>query len=82
MTDIFSKSGISLERLQTLRDVVRTGSITRAARDDATRQSLISRQRKSLTKAVGFDSAPHALWCLKGMADLGSFWRDASEIKE
>ena len=53
MTDILTKSGISLERLQTLREVVREGSIARAAKDDATRQSLISRQIKELEGALG-----------------------------
>ena len=53
MKNIFSKSGISLDRLQTLREVVRAGSITRAAKDDATRQSQISRQIKELEEALG-----------------------------
>lgn len=53
MTDLFSKSGISLDRLQALREVVRAGSITRAARDDSNRQSLISRQIKELEGALG-----------------------------
>ncbi len=51
--NIFSKNGISLERLQTLDKVVRAGTITLAANGDPNLQSLISRQITELETATG-----------------------------
>mgnify|MGYP001286684323 CR=1 FL=1 len=47
---IFSKKGLSLERLQTLIQVAQAGGITKAAHGDPVRQSLYSRQLKDLGK--------------------------------
>jgi DNA-binding transcriptional LysR family regulator len=55
MTKIFSKNGVSLERLQTLEKVVRAGSIALASRGDPVTQSLISRQISELEKALGVE---------------------------
>ena len=52
MTGIFSKNGVSLERLQTLGKVVRAGSIALAAKGDPGAQSLISRQISELEKVL------------------------------
>jgi DNA-binding transcriptional LysR family regulator len=52
MTEIFSKNGVSLERLQTLAKVVRAGSIALAAKGDPNAQSLISRQLGELEAAL------------------------------
>ena len=53
MTGIFSKNGVSLERLQTLAEVVQAGSYSMAAKDDPTRATLISRQMGELEEALG-----------------------------
>jgi DNA-binding transcriptional LysR family regulator len=53
MTNIFSMNGFSLERLQTLAEVVRAGSIALAAKSDPIAQSLISRQITELEKVLG-----------------------------
>jgi DNA-binding transcriptional LysR family regulator len=55
MTGIFSKTGVSLERLQTLGKVVRAGSISLAAKGDPVAQSLISRQIGDLEKVLGLE---------------------------
>ena len=55
MTDVFSKNGVSLERLRSLEKVVRAGSIALAAKGDPTAQSLISRQLGELEKVMGFE---------------------------
>jgi DNA-binding transcriptional LysR family regulator len=55
MTGIFSKNGVSLERLQTLEKVVRAGSIALAAKGDPVAQSLISRQISELEKVLGVE---------------------------
>lgn len=55
MTGIFSKNGVSLERLQTLEKVVRAGSIALAAKGDPVVQSLISRQIGELEKVLGVE---------------------------
>lgn len=55
MTGIFSKKGISLERLQTLEKVVRAGSIALAAKGDPVAQSLISRQITELEKVMAVE---------------------------
>jgi len=55
MTGIFSKNGVSLERLQTLGKVVRAGSIALAAKGDPVAQSLISRQISELEKVLGVE---------------------------
>ena len=41
---LFSERGLSLDRLKTLIEVARAGSIAGAARGDSARQSLYSRQ--------------------------------------
>ena len=55
MTDIFSKNGVSLDRLQTLEKVVRAGSIGLAAKGDPNAQSQISRQIGELEVALGME---------------------------
>jgi DNA-binding transcriptional LysR family regulator len=55
MTDVFSKNGVSLERLRSLERVVRAGSIALAAKGDPIAQSLISRQLGELEKVMGFE---------------------------
>jgi DNA-binding transcriptional LysR family regulator len=55
MTGIFSKNGVSLERLQTLGKVVRAGSIALAAKGDPVAQSQISRQIGDLEKVLGLE---------------------------
>lgn len=46
--DLFSKAGLSLDRLRMLCEVAEAGGISRAAPGDPTRQSQISRQLKEL----------------------------------
>ena len=53
MMNIFSRNGVSLERLQTLEKVVRAGGIALAAKGDPNVQSLISRQIAELEAALG-----------------------------
>ena len=53
MKSIFSKTGVSVERLQVLENVVKKGSIHVAANNDPTKQSLISRQIGELEKGLG-----------------------------
>jgi len=53
MNDLFSKNGVSLERLQSLEKVVRAGSITRVAQGDPNVQTLLSRQIAELEKTLG-----------------------------
>jgi len=55
MTGIFSKNGVSLERLQTLGKVVRAGTIALAAKGDPVTQSLISRQIGELEEVLGLE---------------------------
>ena len=55
MTEIFSKNGVSLDRLQTLEKVVRAGSIGLAAKGDPNAQSQISRQIGELEVALGME---------------------------
>lgn len=45
---LFSRTGLSLDRLRSFLEMARAGSIAKAAPNDATRQSLISRQIKEL----------------------------------
>lgn len=47
---IFSKKGLSLERLQTLVQVAQAGGVTKAAQGNPVHQSLYSRQLKDLGK--------------------------------
>ena len=53
MTGIFSKNGVSLERLQTLAEVLQAGSFALAAKGDTNRATLISRQMTELEEALG-----------------------------
>lgn len=53
MNGIFSKKGVSLERLQTLAEVIRAGSYSIAAGGDTTRATLISRQMAELEEGLG-----------------------------
>jgi DNA-binding transcriptional LysR family regulator len=53
MMDIFTHKGVSLERLQALAKVVRSGSIVQAAKGEPTNQSLISRQISDLEQSLG-----------------------------
>ena len=48
MHRLFSKSGLSLERLRTFCEVATAGGISNAVPDDPTRQSQFSRQLKEL----------------------------------
>jgi DNA-binding transcriptional LysR family regulator len=64
MDDMLARKGVSVERLRTLREVVRAGSIMAAADRDPNRQSLISRQISELEQALGVElldraSKPH-----------------------
>jgi DNA-binding transcriptional LysR family regulator len=54
---LFSKGRLSLERMRTLVEVARAGSITKAAPGDATRQSQYSRQLKELEEFFGTELA-------------------------
>lgn len=51
--NIFSRNGVSLERLQALERVVNAGGISLAANGDPSAQSLISRQIAELEEALG-----------------------------
>ena len=53
MIEIFTKDGVSLDRLQNLAKVVQAGSIVQAAKGEPTTQSLISRQLTELEQALG-----------------------------
>ena len=48
VADLLSETGLSLERLQSFCRVAEAGGVTRAAKGDATKQSLYSRQIKEL----------------------------------
>ena len=52
---LFSERGLSLDRLKTLIEVARAGSIAAAARGDSARQSLYSRQIKELEEFFGVE---------------------------
>ena len=52
---LFSERGLSLDRLKTLIEVARAGSIAGAARGDSARQSLYSRQIKELEEFFGVE---------------------------
>ena len=58
---LFSRSGLSLDRLRVLVEVADAGGIARAVGDDTTRQSQYSRQLKELGQAFGVE-----LTCRKG----------------
>lgn len=63
---LFSERGLSLDRLKTLIEVARAGSIAGAARGDSARQSLYSRQIKELEEFFGVElTRPPAerCWC-------------------
>lgn len=51
--DLLSENGLSLERLQSFCRVAVAGGVTRAAKGDATKQSLYSRQIKELEEFFG-----------------------------
>ena len=53
MKNLFSESGVSLARMQSLEKVVRAGSITAVAQGDATLQSQLSKQIADLEKSLG-----------------------------
>jgi DNA-binding transcriptional LysR family regulator len=53
MTELLSRSGISLERLRVFLQVADAGSMAQAAPDDPVRQSQFSRQLKELEIAFG-----------------------------
>jgi len=53
IAELLSESGLSLERLQNFCRVAEAGGVTRAAKGDATRQSLYSRQIKELEEFFG-----------------------------
>jgi DNA-binding transcriptional LysR family regulator len=53
MAGIFSKKGVSLERLQSLEKVARAGSIVLAAKGDKIAEGLLSRQIGELEKVLG-----------------------------
>lgn len=87
MFDLFSKNGVSMDRLMTLTEVVQRGSIAAAAAGDPSRQSLISRQIAELESALGIvlldrrkkPYAPTA--AAAGIAEsCGRFVREVDEI--
>lgn len=49
---LFAERGLSLDRLKTLIEVAKAGSIAAAARGDSARQSLYSRQIKELIEGA------------------------------
>jgi DNA-binding transcriptional LysR family regulator len=51
--NLFTKGGLSLERLRSFLEMAQAGSIAKAAPHDTTRQSLISRQIKELEAYFG-----------------------------
>jgi DNA-binding transcriptional LysR family regulator len=51
--NLFTQSGLSLERLKTFREIVAAGGITAAAGNDSNRQSQFSRQLKELEHYFG-----------------------------
>lgn len=51
--EIFSRNGLSLERLRAFAEIVSAGGPTRAAKGDSTRQSQYSRQLKELEEFFG-----------------------------
>ena len=53
----FAERGLSLDRLKTLIEVAKAGSIAAAARGDSARQSLYSRQIKELEEFFGVELA-------------------------
>ena len=53
ITGLLSEGGISLDRLQNFCRVAAAGGVTRAAKGDATKQSLYSRQVKELEEFFG-----------------------------
>jgi len=53
--NLFTQSGLSLERLKTFREIVAAGGITAAAGDDSNRQSQFSRQLKELERYFGVE---------------------------
>lgn len=59
--ELFSRNGLSLERLRAFADIVSAGGPTRAANGDATRQSQYSRQLKELEEFFGAE-----LFALRG----------------
>ena len=55
ITGLLSEGGISLDRLQNFCRVAAAGGVTRAAKGDATKQSLYSRQVKELEEFFGVE---------------------------
>jgi DNA-binding transcriptional LysR family regulator len=53
--DLFSRKGLSLDRLRSFLEVAEVGSIAKAAPDDVSRQSLISRQIRELEEFFGVE---------------------------
>lgn len=53
ITELLSEGGLSLDRLQNFCRVAEAGGVTRAAKGDATKQSLYSRQIKELEEFFG-----------------------------
>lgn len=51
--ELFSRNGLSLERLRAFAEIVSAGGPTRAAKGDSTRQSQYSRQLKELEEFFG-----------------------------
>ncbi len=87
MKSIFSESGVSLARLQSLEKVVRAGSIARVAPGDATIQSQLSKQITDLEKTLGLQlldrtRKPHSpTEAARRLADAcGCFVREVEEV--
>ncbi len=53
--DLFTRNGLSLDRLRNFLEVAEAGSIAKAAPDDVSRQSLISRQIRELEEFFGVE---------------------------
>ena len=72
---LFAERGLSLDRLKTLIEVAKAGSIAAAARGDSARQSLYSRQIKELEEFFGVELASRRG---KVLALTGAGWELAS----
>ena len=72
----FSKSGLSLERLQTFLEIATYSGISSAAPSDTNRQSQYSRQLKELEEFFGAELVHRN----KGMFELTAFGRDLFQI--
>lgn len=94
--NLFSRSGLSLDRLRSFLQVAEAGSIVKAAQGDPVRQSLISRQIRELEeffgaelterrgKAIAISPAGERLAGLirEQLQDLDDFRREQAKLKK